>query len=218
VTAGPWGETAAARAGRGHLRAPHADREQVVDMLKVAFVDGRLTKDELETRAGRALASPTCEELAALTADLPAGLIVAPVPCRAARARAWPSIGKVVAGAALIVPLPALLMTVFLTTNDRLARFCLLIIPWYFVAWIVAGVQLLDWWLRPSHEQSPPGQPGQALREGRRQSRLGSDLMLREDRRVARPGVMPGRTGIRSAWRSRMVRLDRHRPARLQAA
>ena len=40
--AGPGDEKAAAAAGRGHLRASHADREQVIDVLKAAFVQGRL--------------------------------------------------------------------------------------------------------------------------------------------------------------------------------
>jgi Domain of unknown function (DUF1707) len=41
----------AAAKGRGHIRASDADREQVIDALKEAFVRGRLTKDELTTRA-----------------------------------------------------------------------------------------------------------------------------------------------------------------------
>jgi hypothetical protein len=70
VTTGP--EEAAA-AGRGHLRASHADREHVIDLLKAAFVAGRLTKDELETRAGQALTARTYAELAPITADIPPG-------------------------------------------------------------------------------------------------------------------------------------------------
>jgi Domain of unknown function (DUF1707) len=61
-----------AGAERGHIRAGHADREQVIEALKIAFVDGRLTKDELAARTGRALAARTRADLAALTADLPA--------------------------------------------------------------------------------------------------------------------------------------------------
>jgi hypothetical protein len=53
------------------MRAWHADREQVIEVLKDAFVLGRLTKDELDARAGQALAARTCAELAMLTADLP---------------------------------------------------------------------------------------------------------------------------------------------------
>ena len=59
-------------AGRGHLRAAQADREQAITVLKAAYAQGRLTKDELEARAGQAFASRTYAELAALTADIPA--------------------------------------------------------------------------------------------------------------------------------------------------
>jgi hypothetical protein len=59
-------------AGRGHLRASHADREQVIGTLKAAFVQGMLAKDEFDTRVGQAFGSRTYAELAALTADLPA--------------------------------------------------------------------------------------------------------------------------------------------------
>ncbi|MGD0609179.1 MAG: DUF1707 domain-containing protein [Streptosporangiaceae bacterium] len=52
-----------AAAGRGALRASHADREQVIDTLKTAFADGRLDKDELDARVGQALAARTCAEL-----------------------------------------------------------------------------------------------------------------------------------------------------------
>ena len=58
-------------AGRGPMRASHADREQVIEALKDAFAHGRLTTGELDARTGRALAARTCAELAALTAGLP---------------------------------------------------------------------------------------------------------------------------------------------------
>ena len=85
--AGPGDEMAAGAAGRRPMRASHADREQVIEALKDAFVHGRLTKDELDARAGRALAARTCAELAALTADIPparavSGLTRPPVPAR----------------------------------------------------------------------------------------------------------------------------------------
>ena len=74
-----------AATGRGDLRASHADREQVIGTLKAAFVQGRLDRDEFDLRAGQALASRPYADLAALTADLPAGLAVAepPQPARA---------------------------------------------------------------------------------------------------------------------------------------
>jgi len=64
-------------AGRDGLRASQADREQVIGTLKAAYVQGRLDKDELDLRVGRAFASRTYADLATLTADLPAGLTAA---------------------------------------------------------------------------------------------------------------------------------------------
>ena len=75
MTAKPGDEMAAAAAGRGRLRASHADREHVLDVLKAAFVQGLLTKNEFDMRVGQTFASRTYAELAALTADIPAGLI-----------------------------------------------------------------------------------------------------------------------------------------------
>ncbi len=76
--AGPGDETAAGAGGHPDLRASHADRDQVIDVLKAAFVAGRLDRDELGLRVGQALASRTCAELAALTADLPRPVNVPP--------------------------------------------------------------------------------------------------------------------------------------------
>jgi hypothetical protein len=73
VTVGPGDEIAAGAGGHGHLRASHADREQVIDVLKAAFVQGRLTKAEFDLRVGQVLASRTYADLGALTADIPAG-------------------------------------------------------------------------------------------------------------------------------------------------
>jgi uncharacterized protein DUF1707 len=56
---------------RSRLRASHADRERVIGLLKAAFVQGRLTKDEFDGRVERAFAARTYAELARLTADLP---------------------------------------------------------------------------------------------------------------------------------------------------
>jgi hypothetical protein len=69
--AGPRDEMAAGAAGREPMRASHADRDRVIEVLKDAFVHGQLTMDELDARAGRALAARTCAELVALTADIP---------------------------------------------------------------------------------------------------------------------------------------------------
>src|SRR5689334_3907681 len=93
-------------AGRGRLRASHADREQVIGALQLAFVQGRLTKDELDARLGQTLASRTYADLAALTADLPPGL--APAQARQPRrARPVSPAAKMLAATILIVPAPA---------------------------------------------------------------------------------------------------------------
>jgi hypothetical protein len=70
----PGDEKAAAAAARSGLRASHVAREQTIDVLKAAFVQGRLTMDEFDARVDQALASRTYAELATVTADLPAGL------------------------------------------------------------------------------------------------------------------------------------------------
>ena len=64
------------------MRAASADRERAVDVLKAGFAEGRLTQDEYNERMIRAYTSRTYAELAALTADLPAGAIptVYPMP------------------------------------------------------------------------------------------------------------------------------------------
>jgi len=64
-----------AQAAASGLRASRADRERVIGLLKDAFVEDRLTRDEFDVRVGLALASHTNAELAAVTADLPAELI-----------------------------------------------------------------------------------------------------------------------------------------------
>ncbi|MFD7406395.1 DUF1707 domain-containing protein [Streptomyces sp. NPDC059866] len=53
------------------LRASHADRDRVVDVLRIAAGDGLLTADELDERLEAALSARTLSELAALTVDLP---------------------------------------------------------------------------------------------------------------------------------------------------
>ena len=83
----PGDHSAAPAGGRGSLRASHADRERVIEVLKDAFVQGRLTRHELDSRTGQALASRTYAELAAVTADIPAGPAAAPPPRQPARAQ-----------------------------------------------------------------------------------------------------------------------------------
>jgi DUF1707 SHOCT-like domain len=88
MVTGPGDEMAAA-GGLGGLRASHADREQVIDTVKAAFVQGQLTMGELDARVGQALAARTYAELAAVTAAIPAEPDPArpPMPGRSQRRR-----------------------------------------------------------------------------------------------------------------------------------
>jgi Domain of unknown function (DUF1707) len=63
------------------LRASHEDRDAVVEQLRAAAGDGRLTAAELDERLEQALTARTYRELAVLTTDLPAtGAGGLPVP------------------------------------------------------------------------------------------------------------------------------------------
>jgi Domain of unknown function (DUF1707) len=62
------------------LRASHEDRDRVIELLRVAAGDGRLTAEELDERVEIAFSARTYGELAALTRDLPAtGASLAPL-------------------------------------------------------------------------------------------------------------------------------------------
>ena len=54
------------------MRASDADRDRTVDQLRDHGAAGRLTTEELEERADRALAARTLGELEAILTDLPA--------------------------------------------------------------------------------------------------------------------------------------------------
>jgi Domain of unknown function (DUF1707)/Domain of unknown function (DUF4190) len=109
-------------------RASDADRERVIDVLKAAFAEGRLTREDLGARAEGAYSARTSAELAALSADLPAGP-VGPLPtqadaipggrvCAAASRRTCPlAVASVVCG--LIPFLPATLAAIILGVAAR---------------------------------------------------------------------------------------------------
>jgi hypothetical protein len=65
------------------LRASDADRDRVAVSLRDHAVAGRLTTEELDARAGRALAARTRGELDALLADLPRERRQGSTPARA---------------------------------------------------------------------------------------------------------------------------------------
>ena len=92
-----------AQAAAAGLRASRADRERVIDLLKAAFVQDRLARDEFDARVGQALASGTYAELAAVTADLPAELIGALPRRPPARTRGRLSMNSAVTGGACVM-------------------------------------------------------------------------------------------------------------------
>jgi len=139
VTTGPQGPAAA---GRDLLRAGHAEREQAIESLKDAFVDGRLTMDELDARTGRALAARTCAELAALTADIPPATEPAHPPAPARR----PSLANAAAksGGCLVIATGAARLAALAdpgATPGPIPKF--LLFPLFLVAAVAAIAALL---------------------------------------------------------------------------
>ena len=68
------GRTPAFAAGgeRGRMRAADADRDRVVELLNLAYAEGRLSKDEYDARLDSAMSARTFADLDLLVTDLPA--------------------------------------------------------------------------------------------------------------------------------------------------
>jgi|ERR1700677_3569093 hypothetical protein len=148
MMAGSGNEKAAARvaAARGRLRASDADREQIVDTLKAAFVQGRLTKDEFDARIGQTLASRTYAELVTVTVGIPARPAVAQPPRRPPQrqmgnAARWGATGFIT---------PAILAAAFafgsLRDGGGYEVMALVIAFGYFMFWLSAGADMLWQW------------------------------------------------------------------------
>jgi hypothetical protein len=156
-----------AAAGSDRLRAGHADREQVIETLKDAFVYGRLTRDELDARAIRALAARTCADLAALTADIPAGPVAAGPARPAAPVRRQP-LAKAAAGSGscLIIAVAAVRVAFIVDPGARPTPYQDWAAPMMLLAFlaVVAALGILGtgW---PPHGSS--GAPAGSCRPGR---------------------------------------------------
>jgi hypothetical protein len=55
------------------MLAATADRERTVDVLKAAFVEGRMSQQEFDVRSAKVMSARTYGDLAAIIADLPVG-------------------------------------------------------------------------------------------------------------------------------------------------
>ena len=147
--------------GYTRLRASRADREQAIDTLKAAYVQGRLTKAELDERVGRALAPLTYAELAALTGDLPDGLIAARRPRGAGQSMARLQESNA-AKAGMVAALVAGVVVVAAISGNRnplhVVAAVLLLSPAWMLA--LAGLLLLHSRLEKRATRRLPPRPG----------------------------------------------------------
>jgi hypothetical protein len=155
MATGPGGPKAAADRQRLRLRASHADREQVIEVLKVAFVQGRLTKDELDTRIGQVFSARTYADLAAVTADLPPRPAAAPRPPQQVNAEAAAHLTIV----AIAIPV-VLASAGYLTGSGGLVKVAVLVIVFDLLALLAAAAQVLESQYRRRAAQRRTGSTG----------------------------------------------------------
>jgi hypothetical protein len=65
--------------GQAGMRAAAADRERTIDILKAAYGEGRLTREEFETRTAKTMSARYYGDLTAIVADLPSGPLGLPI-------------------------------------------------------------------------------------------------------------------------------------------
>jgi len=70
----------AAGAGRGQMRAADADRDRAVSFLATAYTEGRLGKDEYDSRLESALSARTYGDLDLVVTDLPGARVTTARP------------------------------------------------------------------------------------------------------------------------------------------
>jgi len=151
VVTEPGDEKAAATVARRNPRASRAEHRQAAHVLRAAFGYGWLTKDEFDARIGQARASRTYAELAAVTADVPAGLDEGPRPrwpLRVTNAVKWGASGlitpAILAASVAVASLPG-------DGGYEAAAFVIAFV--YFAFWLSAGADMLWEW----HCTSLPG-------------------------------------------------------------
>jgi hypothetical protein len=147
-------------AAHGRLRASDADREQVIDTLKVAFAQGRLTKEELDLRAGQAFASRTYADLTAVTADIPARPAEArPLPKPSHEQAREPESTVIRWGLGVGAGvLSTMIAASLLTGNDSVGGYAVLLMMAYFLFVLISVGYAVDQRLekRRARKQLPP--------------------------------------------------------------
>ena len=122
----------------------------MIDVLKAAFVQGRLTKEEFDARIGQTFTSRVYTELAAVTADLPARLAGTRPPRKPSRPKGnavrWGAAGSIT---------PAIIAAAFVVASARgaggyeVAGFLIAFV--YFMFWLSIGTNMLwEWHLLPA--------------------------------------------------------------------
>jgi hypothetical protein len=166
-----WPGDEIARGSHGRLLASHAEREQVIEVLKAAFVQGRLDNDDFDLRVGLAFASRTYADLAALTADIPAGMLRARPPEPARESVSKKKKKKAVVALACASPaIPALLVALPpIPDGSPLAVLVIALICVWGTAVPTGWMLLFHAWLeeragRQSAPGLPPGTGGEASR------------------------------------------------------
>jgi Domain of unknown function (DUF1707) len=172
VTAGREDGTAGALS---RLRTSHADREQAIGVLKAAFVQGRLTKDEFDLRVGQVLASRTYADLDALTTDIPDGVtsdqLSTEHPREPGRVLSLKTAARVGAVGAFPSMASAAVVLVHSSGVPAVAGVLLVGLTGVLVAGLLAALlMLLSWVVRRSNTeaaQGPPSGPAGLASKGR---------------------------------------------------
>ena len=184
MTAGREDGTAGAL---GRLRTSRADREQAIDVLKAAFVQGRLTKDEFDLRVSQVFASRTYADLSALTGDIPDRVTSAQPPAehagepgrmlsfktaaRVGAVGAVPSMASAVVGLVQSSGVPAVTGVLLVGATGLLVA-----------GLLTALLMLLSWVLRRSRRAAAQGPPsGPADLASRRRAPTGRLPSVRHD-------------------------------------
>jgi len=155
----------------------------VIGVLKAAFVQGRLVKDEFDLRVGQALAARTYADLAAVTADLPAGLGAAK-PSQPAQPQDEPMRrpGPMIAVATAVyagVQASGSVLTAHWGDNRAVGLLINGVIYFgsiaYLLAWFVAVVNMIALWREKHSSGQSPRRPALGAGDPASRRRLSAD-------------------------------------------